>query len=484
MKNIFEFFSCLTPVEKKKLNLYFRNLHKDNKKKKLFEILQNGKAGNDKTASEFLYKSTQGKAYSRIKNKLFDDFINILFTVDEDKLVSYSLLDKNFRCSKLITVAKLLIGRSNLNNAFSILQKALKIAEKYELVNEKLSCKNILASIEGHYKGLEAFLSYHDAMEKDLLLLKEIQLTNKHYNYIILCNVHSQNKEFATLPYIKKAIKEIEGFKNFNSSPNIRFLYLNIKIHLYQLELNISKALECSRLLLDLVKQEAALKCKKNMASVYLQKSSLSIQSGNYREADNYAKQCLLNVNPKGINSIKALRLSYQALVQLKDFTSLNVLFDTIYKHPVLLKIPANLEIWNLYHAYYLYLSGDFSTSMKLLNKPLKILKDSTGWLIGYKLLEIYNLIALKDESTIEYKINNYENHVNKYAVNFHSERPLVIAKVLQVLNSNNYNFKKTAKSCKKLIAELTVPSRNKSNTHIALSSEVIPFNEWFHDRC
>lgn len=484
MKNLYDLIHSLKPDERKEFEKYYLNLKgsKAGQSIKLFKIFSSEKACNDVEACKILYgKNTPPSTYSSIKNRLFNDIIHFYYTINENKFRIYSNLDKILFCRKQIAVADILIARSKNDLAFSILKDVLKIAIKYELVMEVIMAKELLALIDGTKYGEDAFKSYMDEEEEDLLLLKETKIAKNEFLKIQLIAKHSKNKEFTLEDKLEDAINLLKSLKNFDKSTVINFHYLHLKVILHQVKSETDEAFKTVSLQKKLIDQEAALNCKTNKANTYFQLSNLSLQCGKNKEAYQYAMESIPNFIPNGYNNLLALEKAFLPLVHLKDTVLMKEVIRLADKNPYVQKKGADQDKWKLYEVYYYYLSGEFNSAIQILNQKLKILKDSSGWFTGYKLIEIYTLYALNEKELLEYRINAFEKLAYRTFANINSGRLKLIAKVLINWENLKFDFNKTITAHKEIFDQLTIPNENtKDNNHHPLSSEVISFTDWF----
>lgn len=252
---------------------------------------------------------------------------------------------------------------------------------------------------------------------------------------------------------------------------------------MYILKQDFQKSLKIAHSLRKLISKEPALKCKRNLGAAYLQIADINLQFGKFTDAEKYAEIALSNFSYKSGNILKVFEILYIALMKQGKSTDLKKLFDKIHKHPYLSKNNDVTKHWELYFAWYLYMIKDFNATKKILDKYKLFSNDSIGWQLSFILLEIYNLYALQDIRILEYKINNYLQHINRHIIKQASNRReekriKIIAHLLRELIKNEFNLKKTANICKNELNMLSKP--NSDFTHLHLHSEIVSIDDWF----
>lgn len=482
--NLTALIQSLNIEEKKAFKKYYRSLkgEKAGKSLQLFNLINSVKAHSDREASLLLYgKENKLPAFSNIKKRLYREILNFLFTLEESELIINSNIDKAVRCQKYISVAEIFVARAKYQLSNDILNEALKIADKFELVYERIRIRELLALCHGYLYGEKAYNEHTKDIEMDLLLLKEKYIANKEFMQIQFVARHLKNKEFVLKEKVKNALNVINGLNNRHLSPMIQYRYLSLKTMLHQLEGELNEAIDNVRLSNELVKNEPSLNCNIFLANTQLQMANLNLQADKFYDAYSNAMQSLPYLSPEGSNSLLALEKAFLPLVHLKDVNRMKTVLDLALKHPIVIRNPNEHDKWNLYHAYYHFLSGEHSISGQLLNKASAILKDSSGWFTGYKLLEIYNLYAMNEKDLLESKIFAFEKLISRIGAKINARRFELIAKILLYWNKVDYDFEKTYLSNRQFFDQLSNAKPQENSTiHLPLTSEVISFTEWF----
>jgi hypothetical protein len=165
--------------------------------------------------------------------------------------------------------------------------------------------------------------------------------------------------------------------------------------------------------------------------------------------------------------------------MHLQDLDGMKGVMDRVENHPKISYSDLTFDKWNLYRAYYHYMCKEYDYAFKLLQKQSSLLKDSTGWLASYKLLEIYILIAQKNYDLIDFRIAAYHKLIQRHKEK--ESRLKLIADILQSWKKHEYNFESAYQTKK---AELEKLAAKKGPLAFkALGSEIIPFHIWFTER-
>ena len=135
MESLIQIVDKLKQPELRMLRGYYRikQNKEPSKKLELLNLVIAGKITTDKDAIRKLYGTLDSvSGFSHLKERLKVDLLNTILFLHPEKIYKTLFMKKRLECRKLIIQSELLLYRSGVDIAKSILIKALSIAEKFE----------------------------------------------------------------------------------------------------------------------------------------------------------------------------------------------------------------------------------------------------------------------------------------------------------------------------------------------------------------
>ncbi|MEO1437058.1 MAG: hypothetical protein AAFV80_16070 [Bacteroidota bacterium] len=146
----------------------------------------------------------------------------------------------------------------------------------------------------------------------------------------------------------------------------------------------------------------------------------------------------------------------------------------------MLFALPMRRARWLFYQANVTYLMGDRDLALKQLRANNEIHKDKSGWLLGFKILEMMITIDNKDFYLVSFMNDRLVQvlHKNKQA---NIARAKIICQIIRAFLRFDCNFQKTIDKVPDKFALL----ENEENEYYwdIMSYEVIRFDQWFRER-
>jgi tetratricopeptide (TPR) repeat protein len=201
---------------------------------------------------------------------------------------------------------------------------------------------------------------------------------------------------------------------------------------------------------------------------------------GDYKSAIKNTENALKNFKAGLINELTTLEVLFLSCYYDKNWERAHNILERALNHP---KLNSNAFLpakWHYYKTNLLFKERKYEESTLALNDCSELLNDRTGWLYGYKIMDILLAFENGTEFLIDSKVANYKKILRKQN-GASMERPKVILKILETLIRKHYNFKETAKIQKNLLQLLD--EKNTNYTWEPMGYELIPFNEWFESK-
>ena len=196
-----------------------------------YHLLLDGKLKDDKEYAEYFYKNPiNSKAYYKLKDRLFDRLINLVFFVDKKNKKLVPIQESYYECYKNAVAVKLLLGKSIRSPAIWLAKKTLKKCIFFgfsDIVIElarhlKVHYSNFDYN-ENNYELYAKLINLHLKIYKTEIKVEDYlqQLFIHHKNQVIL------NEELSYIfkkqkKYIQKVLKNSKSYKTTLNG----FLYL------------------------------------------------------------------------------------------------------------------------------------------------------------------------------------------------------------------------------------------------------------------
>ena len=127
-EKLYRLIQSLTPTEKRYFRIFIRGrTERDSKYLQLFEAIATPGAFDEERLKQTIYKDEpiEGKKYSELKSYLYDQVLKCLQSFDEQNSVEYKI-------SQLLQSTAVLFKRGHYTDCRELLQKARKVAVRYE----------------------------------------------------------------------------------------------------------------------------------------------------------------------------------------------------------------------------------------------------------------------------------------------------------------------------------------------------------------
>ncbi len=454
----------------------------DKKRLKLFEmILSNtGEPLTDVEACKAIYGTPPNSAFSHLKTRLKKDMMDYLLLQDPSKHYKSKRLQASMKVTKSLLQGELLLGRGIYNEAEKILTKALALAEHYEFFPEILRIRGLLRKTMGFRKGVEAFEFYNKPVAH---YLKEYKKTLKALEFLFHIDLPNHfNTNFNIKDILEKGSHQIDALEGMyqqeGTSLSFQLHYFQARITYHNLERNFESSLSFGEKLLSLVSENEPYKSVGSyFAGVSMVVSGIHLNLKNYEQSIEHSKEAL-NIFRKGLtNELRALDGLFFAYYRNKDYEKAVETVNRAQKHKQLksnVLLPAR---WDYFQACLEYEMGAEEKAYEKLRRNNAIAKDKSGWLIGFKILEMMKAIDQKEEIVLDYFLTNFNRLLNRNKQQ-NIARAQLISSIIRSLLSFRMDFKQTYMKNKEKLKQLEEGLGN--YFWDPAGYEIVRFDEWF----
>jgi tetratricopeptide (TPR) repeat protein len=351
----------------------------------------------------------------------------------------------NSKCHELLIRIKWSLEKGLNEQAWELIDMVVDIAEKFELMPTLIYLNELLLS---HGLGpLDNVDGY----------------------------IHEYMKILAERAGSNTLTKEIHGKRNAETIETSTAWYYREKRELLNAytRYEYSFALQKALLLREKVDSLNALNVTSIKVESYLMLAKIYVCISETEMAVNYLKLAKHHSLPEYNDIIN--ELLFYCYLRSKNEMAL----ENLLKHAPYTTSRKYSIRWKLYKAGFLYLKGEFKESINLLQNERGIWGDRSGIVIGYKLLEIMNLILIKDYDWFELKLDTFRKLLQRFP-DTGFKRFHVILYLLKKISGSNYATEQLVKTEKDIINAL---QSGKGEYHWnPLGPEIIRFDEWLLD--
>lgn len=482
MKSLTQIVKSLKPSEVRLIRkLYSTQPNGEEKKRlKLFEIILSG-TDTDLKAAKILYNTTPNSAFSHIKARLKTDILSYLTVHDASKKRDINKISQiKMSCKRLVAQGEIVLVRGLYEEAEKLLIKALNMAIEYEFYIEIIRIKTLLRMSIGYRRGIKEYEKYSSNLDYYIQELYNFTKVEEYYAKIMLPNHFNTNKHKEILEFSIKCCEELDNLYNEESSSNFTFHYYQFKVNHFNLLENFNKSLEYAEKLVALVPSKSALNSKTNIAGTHLVLSKAYLNAGHYDKAIESAKISISNFRKGMINNLRAMEALFFGYLRNKDYDMAEEIINDALLHKQIKSNPLLKAKWIYFESNIAYLKNDRDRSFKLLRKNNDLTKDKSGWLIGFKLLEMMLTIEEKDWYWLSFQLNNFNQLLGRHQ-KANINRAKIIGQIIRSLLTNGGNFDTTiGKSSVRL--QLLVEGKGDFYWN-PTSYEILRFDKWIKSK-
>ncbi len=462
--------------------------------KKLIEFedaIDDNKIQNDEDACYLLYghKSisvTYRSLKYRLEEKLMNDIIQVVSSEENLK----NRVNASLVIEKYSLVSYALLKNFHRKEAILLMEKALKLAEKYSYTDQIL---RLLSGIVNHY-------SYIAPNEKKMAkFISDLEYYNDVYaaeNFVKKCNaiishMYIMNKGGLSneqLDEIKVMVDQMQEVKAKYKS-NIIVLFVNdLTFFYYQSIGNHQKGLEVASNALEEIQQLA----NDEIIGIYQNKLNIAVSNfylKRFNEASVWYLDALTMVTAGTRNWFFTTSLYYLNLISLKAYTDLFKLSTEVINNKNLSKFPYFEEQWKIREAYLHFLIRvdkvilspeekkslkPFSLSKFLNSMPFHS-KDKSGQNITLIVLQILFLLTDNKYGQIIDRIDALNQYTYRYLRNDETFRSNCFIKMLILMTKADFHPVRTqsyTEDLRKKLEKVSLITDEKST-----QVEIIPYD-------
>lgn len=439
LETLIHLVKCLKPNEIQFIKDFYKTKYNrtDNKRLRLFEIILKYQPLDNQKACRLLYKGDRPSAFCHLKKKLHEDLLNFILLNSQTGHDATYQQNEEILCRKTLLQGKILVSRGIYDQGIELLKEAGKIAERFEFPDLKLAAFDILRGYRNYAKGLNSRKYYNDQMDKALHNFEKI-LKAREIKFSGQFSIrHPSTDELNT----NSAHPDISNGCVLSDSKRAYFWsQMNVINHCIQNRFFQEAKIKVNQLA-DLLTTEPALDCSSYHAEVYQLQARVNMYLSQYTAAILPARKSLELFGDGTYEHLQAITILFFAYYRSQYFQHAEEII-TFAQHNNYNQLRLT-QPWGLLKAALKFSYGNHLEAGKILNQDKDIKDCDKSWAIGQRLLELLNILELKDYDWFEYKIESFRKKLAVLKA-LQCQRLSTIYEILKTLRHTSFNFEET----------------------------------------
>ncbi|MBI3511860.1 MAG: hypothetical protein HY064_14460 [Bacteroidetes bacterium] len=372
------------------------------------------------------------------------------------------------------------MSRGVYEESMDILNKASKIAFKYQLYAEQLQIEDLIRNHNALKGNISSFTVLNNSIERNYRSLGDVLIAKeKHYE---LTNPRLMGVK--SLPdYLeqgRKVMNELSALSSSTKSSRINMFRNLAAINYFSASRDFEKAESYARLLVDAFEKDHVVLSISNLAGANMELANIYLNTRDYGLATEFAQKAVDLFKPGMINQLHAYIILFFATFRDEKFDRATEILSIVQNHR-LIKSKNHPQISSriqLLKAALLFKQGDIEKSSYVLNRENESSREKDDWIPGFYMLDLLIMMEKKASDLANYKLEAFRKMLHRHGIDKQEIRINVITKIMKNLVRENCSFEKILPIHK---AEIRLLSEAKENYYWNPAGyEVIRFDEWF----
>lgn len=464
---------------------------KDSKLDKLYLGVLNGKITTDEQALKILYPNSKSKnPYYKLKHTLRDRLYNTAFFIDVKSSKYSDIKRAKFTVQRLLGLFNILLDQGVRKNAVYIAEKALEIATKFELTEERLFLARNLRRYAATRTGNQRLFCKYDTIvnEAQQLLIVESMAESCYYKIIAL---YVNDK--STKPYIFKQasqyIEELEAMEFPSQTADLVYHIAMIRIAKFMSINDYKSTLAVCEKSLAII-EKYPFKHTRSLVSISGQAVACCIQLQKYEQGEINISRGLKLLEEGVFNWFKYNELHLTLSLHTGRYKKAWEIYEQSTNHARFKKLGANVqEVWKIYYAwlYFLMKAGQIEIAKekidshqlrinRYLNDIPTFSKDKRGMNVSVLLSHI---LLLLQRGKYERLIDRFEaiaKYKDRYLDKEHNLRSNIFIRMLLEIPKAMFNKKEVIRKTEKYVKKLEEVPLDIANQSYDI--EILPFEQ------
>ncbi|MBL4586603.1 MAG: hypothetical protein JKX84_06060 [Flavobacteriales bacterium] len=447
----------------------------------LFELIESGKINSDSDARIALGSKQSDSAYSHLKTRLREDILNVLLLQESPKRIVQPNRAAVFECWKKLAQAYVLIFRGAKQEGGRILKSAADLADRYELSAEKVLINHVIREALYSFTDVKQLNLVNENIRGDLSVWMDVLRSEEISFVMTLPHLYKDTYMVKELGFEASMIDELRSLFNKTGTSRIGFWYYLAFVEHCTNSGEYEKALKAGHQFLELVEKSPAVRSKNNIAGVNQTLGLIYLELRKFDEAIKFlARSEKLFPPTTGFNRLLCLQSLTLATTANGNLSEALQQVNTALNHPRISGREHLIPQWLFIQAGLEFLSGDVEASFKTVNKEGYLLKHPDEWNIQLRLLEMLQLIEMKDEDWLDFKLDATRKFLTRHK-ELDTPRVRAAVDVISNLLRKDLDFSQLSD---KSLAQINNCIEEKEDYQWKPSSpELVRFDFWFEKK-
>lgn len=410
MEKLKHLIDCLKPHEIQLAEQYFKlkaqGKSVESKKLKLFKLILSGKAKTDEAIASQLYDKKTCSAYSHLKKRVQEDILNLML-LSSNQQDEEDHIAEEIKCRKLLIQAKMLINRGVIDEGLVMLENLSEKAQSLEFHDIKLAAEDVLRTYSDLRTNRNAVRSYDRNINESFNLMRKIFYA-KQMNYEVRHPEGHSDDHSHTYRMPFRPVRQETDL----GSERLNYWYNKLALGNSQQLDNFEQAEKYANILLNNIKHNPKLYSKNEVSDLFLEVSTMYFNKRQYRQATKYATGAIEYCKNHEERKYRAMRIIFLSLFRNGEIDQSWKIVNEVLDHSQQAGMVDQKPIWLLQKATLEFTKQDFSDSVKTLQTGFNQLSGKSDWMVGYRLMELLNIMELQDYDWLEYKLEAFRKFV------------------------------------------------------------------------
>ncbi|MGQ0826758.1 MAG: hypothetical protein ACT4ON_00030 [Bacteroidota bacterium] len=365
-----------------------------------------------------------------------------------------------------------------------MLNEIIELSKKYEFYFSLIEALRFRKTSKGFLKGEKDFNKINKEIAFYEYCNQALYKANDYYYRLIMrTNFYAKKDNVKMNIFLKESIADIKKDYKYTGSSLVGYYLKLLEMAYYENLENYSLAKKSCTELLTIVKNNKSVYRKSRLCTIYMNLCQYNIFLHKYKESVNDAKLAQSFVPLLSSHYLVSKEWEFNALFYENRIDEAEHLIISLIEKAS--EIPGDdfrISRYRFYHAAVLFKKENYKPAFKELNKQLEISKDKEGWGTAIRLLTIMALIEMDRLDEVSSRLDSLRKHIERNTEKENTrERERIILRVLQSLENSGFRLNLEDKKIAGYLKLLS--GNNKVYNWQPLSSELIPFHQWFSEK-
>lgn len=477
MENLKTLIKSLSPGEEKLVRHFYklRGFGEYRKREQLFDALLYDQVKSEAALAGLAGYDATNSSFHNLKSRLKSDIVCVLLMQESSCKFNTQYAQAMFSCRRSLLTGEILLSRGVYQEGISLLRKAAKIAEKYELYAERIITEDALRN---HYAGsndIDELYSGTETIDDNYRLLGQMMSSKKK----LYQTVFPQSGMFAEdAPHYgsEEMLNELEVIGNSSDSKRVSFYSKLSRLNLLHTSGDLPRAVNCALDLLQDVENNPVIMSAANQGGIHLELANMYLRMHEFDKSELHAQKALELFKKGMLNHMRAATLVFYAQVHSERYDVAATTLTEVLNSRCLLEPQYELlkQRLNLVAAWFAFAMNNVNESAKRFKNCGALVKEKGAWCHGYCILEILLLAEKGSVEAAGYKLDAFRKQIARAKKDANINRSLLIVAIMKQLVRSGNDYSETSRIASKEIVQLIDPAYGA--TWDPTGYEIVPF--------